>query len=77
MSSIVDKVEQNDYRTGRALQMYIEAIRKARSLSPPLPIPKKGKESWLATDWLQFTASRSMPTRHQTQLPWGTTMLVD
>jgi hypothetical protein len=31
MLSIVDKVKQNNYRTGRVLQMYIEAIHKARS----------------------------------------------
>jgi hypothetical protein len=41
MLSIVDKVKQNNYRTGRVLQMYIEAIHKARSLSHPLPIPKR------------------------------------
>jgi anti-sigma factor ChrR (cupin superfamily) len=33
MLSIVDKVKQNNYRTGKVLQMYVEAIHKARSLA--------------------------------------------
>jgi hypothetical protein len=42
----------------------------------PLLIPKEGRGSWLAADGLQFTALRSLPTHHRTQLPWKVTTLV-